>query len=182
MAKSAEVRDTEGTELGTKEMADIPSNAGPGVRVKTVRIEADVVINRLVEEVFAYSSNPENNVKWQVHCRGSVITSEGPIGVGTTYTDEVQFLGRRIKQIFEITEYEPNRKVSQKSISGPMGVKGSLTWESVEGGTKVAVGGEAEPRGLWRLIPKGTIAREGKKEWEASFAKLKGLLEAPSAS
>ena len=148
--------------------------------VKTVRIEADVVINRPVEEVFAYSGNPENNVKWQVHRRGSVITSEGPIGVGTTYTDEVQFLGRRIKEIFEITEYDPNRKVSQKSISGPMGVKGSLIWESVEGGTKVAVVGEADPRGLWRLI-KPMIAREGKKEWESSFAKLKALLEATSA-
>ncbi len=153
-----------------------------GVRMKTVRIEADIVIDRPVEEVFAYLSNPENYVKWEVHCRGSEVTSEGPIGVGTTYSDEVQFLGRRIKQIFEITEYEPNRKLSQKTISGPMGATGSFSFESVEGGTKVTIVGEADPRGLWRLIPKGTMAREGKKEWEASFAKLKGLLEAPSAS
>ncbi|MEE9163867.1 MAG: SRPBCC family protein [Thermoplasmata archaeon] len=171
MANSFEVR--EGKGIGTKEMAERVVN--------TVRIEKDVVINRPVEEVFAYSSNPENYVKWEVHCRGSEITSEGPLGVGTTFTDEVQFLGRRIKQIFEITEYEPNRKVSFKSISGPMGATGSFTYESVEGGTKVTVVGESDPRGLWRLI-KPIMAREGKKEWESSLATLKDLLEETSAS
>ena len=43
------------------------------------RIELNVVINRPVEEVYAYMSNPENNAQWQSHCRGSVITSEGPL-------------------------------------------------------------------------------------------------------
>ena len=47
----------------------------------------------------------------------SVITSEGPLGVGTTFTDVAKFLGRRIESVWEITEYDPNRKVSLKSIS-----------------------------------------------------------------
>ncbi|MEE9283041.1 MAG: SRPBCC family protein [Nitrososphaerales archaeon] len=147
--------------------------------MKVVDLNVDVVINRPVEEVFAYMGNPENNVNWQSHCLGSVITSEGPIGVGTTFTDEIKLLGRRIKQIFEITEYDPNRKFSNKSISGPMGATGTYTFESVEGGTKVTVAGRVEPSGLFKLI-KPIIIREGKKEWESSLANLKGLLEATS--
>ena len=142
-----------------------------------VRFERDVVINRPVEEVYAYMSNPENNSQWQALCLGSAITSEGPIGVGTTFSDEIKFLGRRIKQIFEITEYDSNRKVSFKSISGPMPAKGSYTYESVKGGTKVTVVGEADPRGLFKLA-KPIIAREGKREWETSLANLKDLVEA----
>lgn len=101
-------------------------------------VDLTVVINRPIQEVFAYMGNPENNKNWQSHCLGSVITSEGQTGVGTTFTDEVRFLGRRIKQIFEITEYDPNRKFSTKRISGLMGVKGTYAFESVEGGTKVS--------------------------------------------
>ena len=142
-------------------------------------VDLTVVINRPVQEVFAYMGNPENNKNWQSHCLGSVITSEGPTGVGTTFTDEVRFLGRRIKQIFEITEYDPNRRFSTRSISGLMGVKGTYTFESVEGGTKVSVVGGAEPSGFFNLI-KPIISREGKKEWETSLANLKGLLEATS--
>jgi len=109
-----------------------------------------------------------------------VKTSEGPIGVGTTFTDEIKLLGRRIKQIFEITEYDQNRKFSIKSISGLMGSTGTFAYESVEGGTKITIVGEAEPSGFFKLI-KPIIAREGKKEWETSMANLKGLLEATSA-
>ena len=141
------------------------------------RIELNVVINRPVEEVYAYMSNPENNSQWQSHCRGSVITSEGPLSVGTTFTDVIKFLGRRIESIWEITEYDPNRKVSFKSTSSPIPAKGGYTYGSVEGGTKVTVVGEVEPGGLLKLA-KPIIVREGKSEWETSLANLKHLLEA----
>ena len=140
-------------------------------------IELNVVINRPVEEVYRYMSNPENNSQWQSHCLGSVITSEGPIGVGTTFTDVIKFLGRRIESIWEITEYDPNRKLSSKSIKSPIPATGGYTYESVEGGTKVTVVGEVEPGGFFKLA-KPIIAREGKREWETSLGNLKDLLEA----
>ena len=135
------------------------------------------MINRPVEDVYAYMSNQESNSQWQAHCLGSVITSEGPIGVGTTFTDVIKFLGRRIESIWEITEYDPNRKVSFKSIKSPIPAKGGYTYESVEGGTKVIVVGKVEPGGFFKLA-KPIIALEGKREWQTSLANLKDLLEA----
>ena len=142
-----------------------------------VSIELYVVINRPVEEVYAYTSNPENNSQWESHCLGSVITSEGPTGVGTTFSDVIKFLGRRIESIWEITEFDPNKKVSLKSIKSPIPAKVGYTYEDVEGGTKVTVVGEVELGGLFKLT-KPFIVREGKKEWETSLANLKDLLEA----
>ena len=142
-----------------------------------VRVELNVVINRPVEEVYAYTSNPENNSQWQSNCLGAVITSEGPTGVGTTFSDGAKFLGRRIESTFEITEYDPNRKVWFKTTSGPIPAKAGYTYESVEGGTKVTFGCEAEPGGLFKLA-KPIIVREIKREWETSLANLKDLLEA----
>ena len=141
-----------------------------------IRLEKSVVIDRPVEEVYAYMSNPENNLQWQAHCRGSSITSEGPSGVGTTFDDEARMLRWRIVSTWEITEYEVNSKVSFKSTSGPMRSKGGYTYESVDGATKVTFVGEAQLRGLFKLA-QPILAREAKKEWETSFANLKDLLE-----
>ena len=97
--------------------------------------------------------------------------------MGTTFSDVVKFLGRRIESIWEITAYEANRKVSFKSTSSPIPAKGGYTYESVAGGTKVTFGGEVEPGGFFKLA-KPIIALEGKREWKSSLANVKDLLEA----
>ena len=62
-----------------------------------VRVQTSVVISRPVEEVFEVVTNFEKNAQWQPRCLGAKQTSEGPIGVGTTFTDGAQFLGRRLE-------------------------------------------------------------------------------------
>ena len=102
----------------------------------------------------------------------------GPIGVGTTFTDVIKFLGRRIESIWEITEYHPNRNVQFKATSGLFSTaKGGYTYKSVEGGTKVTFVGDVELSGLLKLATP-IIAYEGKREWRTSIANLKDLLEA----
>jgi uncharacterized membrane protein len=100
------------------------------------KIEASLVINRAIEEVFAFAGNVENNPQWQSGVLEARVTSEGPIGAGTTYRYVSQLLGRRIETDGEITEYEPNRKYSFKSISGPFPIEGGFTFEAAEGGHK----------------------------------------------
>ena len=50
-----------------------------------VKIEVSAVIDRPVEDVFAFMSNPENDPQWQSDTAETKITSQGPMGVGTTY-------------------------------------------------------------------------------------------------
>ncbi len=83
-----------------------------------LNIEKSVVINRPLEEVFAFVSAGENWSQWAAELVETRKTSEGPLGVGTTYTHVAQMLGRRIENGYEVTEYEPNSKVSMKATSG----------------------------------------------------------------
>ena len=69
------------------------------------KFESSIVINRPVEEVFALLSNQENNPKWQAESLEVKKTSDGPIGVGTTFHSVGQFLGRRVEGEYEVTEY-----------------------------------------------------------------------------
>jgi len=85
-------------------------------------------------------------------------------------------LGRKIELTSEVIEFEPNKIMRIKSISGPIPFKASITFELVHGGTKVNFQAEAEPTGFFKLA-EGMFAGSLRKDLEASFNKLKELLE-----
>lgn len=141
------------------------------------RIEASVVIDRPIDEVFEFVSNPENDSQWQSGVLESGQTSEGPMGVGATSREVRQFLGRRIESTVEITEYEPKRKIGFKSTSGPIPFKVAYMFEPVEGGTKLSTVGEAEPGGFFKMA-EPIAMRMFEREMKGNFANLKDILEA----
>ena len=53
----------------------------------TIQQEHTVVIDRPIEEVFAFVTDPDNVSLWQSTSLETEQTSEGPVGVGTTFRD-----------------------------------------------------------------------------------------------
>lgn len=140
------------------------------------RAEFSVVINRPVEDVFAVISNPNNNPKWQSGTLEGKQTSPGPIGVGTTVRFVRMFLGRRIENEQEITEFEPNRRFAAKGTK-PFPGQMSVTVERIEGGTRVRATMEAEPSGFFKLA-EPLVIRVFKRQIQSDFENLKDLMEA----
>lgn len=146
-------------------------------------IEASVVINRPIEEVFAFVTDFKKMPLWMSDLVEAKQTSDSPVGVGTTASAVANPLGRRIENTQEVTEYEPNRKFAFKSTSGPVASKDNYTFDSVAGGTKITRMAEAEMTGFFRLA-KPLATRMLNRQFETNFANLKDLLEAqaqPSA-
>jgi len=139
--------------------------------------EVTTTIDRSVEDVFAVVSNFEHNAKWSSATIEDKITSPGPIGVGTTAHLVSKFLGRRIESDAEITEFEPNRRISMQSTSGSFPFRGSLALEPVEGGTRVNATFEVEPGGFFKLA-EPLVTRMAERQFESDLANLKDLLEA----
>jgi len=110
-----------------------------------VKFEVSIVINRPLEEVFAFLSNLENNLKWRPGQIEAKKTSAGPIGVGTTYRTINNVLGLRIEGEAEVTEYVPNRQYTSKSKSGYFPFVARRIFEPVEEGTRVSFVFEGEP-------------------------------------
>ncbi len=143
-----------------------------------VKIEISTVIKRPTEEVFAVMSNAENILKWQSGTIEAEKTSDGPIGVGTTWRTVSRFLGRRLESAeSEFTEYELNRKLAFKSKSGPIQFEVWMTFEHVEGGTRINTKFEAEIGGFFKLA-EPLVVSMGKRQLEGDFANLKDLMEA----
>ena len=144
-----------------------------------VKIEVSTVINRPLEEVFAFMSNPENDPQWQSETSETELTSQGPVGVGSTYRDVGFFLGRRIESVYEFTEFEPNKKFSLKTTSGPLPIEATISYEALEEGTQVNFLAQGEVGGFFK-VAEPLVSRMAQRTWVANYANLKDLLETES--
>ncbi len=143
------------------------------------RMEVSVVIDRPVQEVFAYVTNPANDPRWQSAVLESGFVGEGPAGVGAKVREVRQLMGRRMESVAEVTAYEPNAKIGLRSTSGPVEYEAWYTLEPTDAGTKLTIVGEADVGGFFKLA-EGLVARQFEKEMQTALAALKDILEAQS--
>jgi hypothetical protein len=80
--------------------------------------ELSIVLDRPIEEVFGFLTNLENDLKWRREWVEAVKTSEGPIGIDSTFRLVGEFLGRKIPTTYEVIEYEPNRSAAMPLLAG----------------------------------------------------------------
>lgn len=146
-----------------------------------IKIKKSAVINRPVEEVFAYVTDVENEPQWIGEVAEVRKTSDGPVGVGSTYDNIVHFLGRRIVDPHEVVQYKPNRKFGFKSHSGQISFEGIETFEpTADGATRFTFVATGETGTLFKLA-EPIVSRMINRQWEANVANLKELLEAQSS-
>ena len=141
-----------------------------------IKVEKGVIINRPIEEVFAYVGDQTNAPQWQSGVVEVRRTTEGPLSVGTTHTFVRNFMGRRMEASNEYVTYEPNKIITFKSTSGPVRFEASYLFESTAEGTKLTSRIEMHAAGLFGLA-EPLIAAGLRREMKAAFGVLKDLLE-----
>ena len=142
-----------------------------------MRVEKHIDIDRTAADVFGFVSDQLNAPVWQRGLLEVERLTDGPIGVGTRHTFVRKVAGRRLEADNEYYEYEPNRKVAFRFISGSTSGGGSYQVEPVSPSrTRLTTSVEMHPTGLARLTePLVSIAI--KREVDANLATLKELLE-----
>jgi hypothetical protein len=141
-----------------------------------ITVEVSEIINRPIEEVFAFVADNRNDVRWQDGLIEVKLTPDGPVGVGTQVHEVRKFMGRRIESTRVITEFIPNRKSAGKSLDGPTQVEGYLAFEPVEGGTKVTQHMEMQSTGFM-AVAEPLVASGLRRSLTGAFGDLKDLLE-----
>lgn len=71
------------------------------------RFELKTVVDRPIEEVFAFLADGENDPKFSSRVLEISKQTGGPTGVGTVYASTVKDAGVKTKREFELTEFEP---------------------------------------------------------------------------
>jgi uncharacterized protein YndB with AHSA1/START domain len=139
-----------------------------------------VIIRRPVSEVFAFVADGENASKW----RSGVLDARrvSGSGVGAIYRQGVRGPGgRRIAADYEVTAYEPNRRLAFKTIAGPVRPNGEFSFEETDDGTKVSLSLDAELTGIKKLLLGGAVQKSMETEVKALENIEAAMAERPSA-
>jgi uncharacterized protein YndB with AHSA1/START domain len=140
-----------------------------------VKFEISTHINRPVSEVFKYMSDPTKLPEWNTVVEEAT-PSETPVKLGTKIAVKARFLGRKIDSPSVVTEYELNKRYTNKSEK-PFALTITNTFEAEGGGTKVVAIFDGEPGGFFK-IGEPILARIAKKQFQTQLETAKELLEA----
>lgn len=140
-----------------------------------IEVEKSIVINRPVEEVFAFISNLENEHLWSSASSAEYLEG-GPGEVGSTARLVATFLGRDIESILKTTYYEFNHKMSFEVIEGMVTGNGWREVKVVGNATQVTQRMNLEFGSVFRAM-KWVLKPTLQKQMEGDLKKLKALLE-----
>ena len=146
-----------------------------------VKIIDSTIIDRPVEEVWSFVSDPGNDPKWYQGTAEVRQRSEGPTAVGTTYEAVIQFRGRSLVAGARCIVLNPDKEVTWKFTSGLM-KRSTDSWRMEpidETSTRLTRVFDMRVSGFWRLI-QPIVARGTKRAHEAEIHNVKRILEGES--
>ena len=124
--------------------------------------ELHIVVNRPIEEVFNFLADIRNETAWNPRVVRLEKTSDGPIGVGTSFEGVYQGLGTLRTQLVAV---ERPARFSFRSTGPRMGLAGTFVLNA-----------DLTPRGPFRLLVplmRPVLARQN----ASAAARLKAALE-----
>ena len=140
----------------------------------TSEFAASVLVNRRVEDVWRFISDPMNAAVWGRGVSDIVVTSSEPVGLGSTLT--LSMSGSKMGA--RIFRFEAGQTLTLEFTSGPVkGTKLTYSVESIGGNTRLATDLEMRLNGVWKIMyPVLTRRRIRDREW--GIANVKRILEA----
>lgn len=144
-----------------------------------MRFVNTVDVGRPAEEVFAYLADFENVPEWNYAIESTTKLSGGPVGVGTAYR-QVRTIPSRSEERFEVTAFEPDRRLAIKGTLGPFASELDYRIEPTATGTRVTNEVDLKPKGILGVV--GRLASSRIKDAVArNLGELKRLLETGGA-
>ncbi|HJS20483.1 MAG TPA: SRPBCC family protein [Anaerolineales bacterium] len=141
-----------------------------------MKFDLSTDIYRPLTQVFAFVTTPENDFHWQYGTIMSDKISRGEMGVGTLFRVVGHLMGRRVESVYEVTEFEANKRYGFKSLSGLMDLHTLYTFEIMKGSTRIYHSAQislSEPSKSNPTMAEKTI----KKEYRENLGLLKDILE-----
>jgi uncharacterized membrane protein len=140
-----------------------------------MKIKHSVIINKPIEEVFAYVTHLDNEILWQPQIQKVYMTCDSSLCKGATFVEIRQTFGRRFEWVFQVTLFEDNKRYCIETISGTIPYKGCRIFEAVDGGTKVTEAGELETNGFFKIF-NPLLVLISRRPLAVAYKKLKYLL------
>jgi uncharacterized protein YndB with AHSA1/START domain len=142
-----------------------------------IAFETSTRIDRPIEEVFSYVSDPLNFPRWNSAVQAVRKTSAGEDGASSTYLMERQLPTGRAANELEVVASERPREFVIRATAGPTPFLYRYRFSAEDDETVIQLDAEVKLSGPTALL--GQLARRAvKKGVDDNFATLKQILEA----
>lgn len=106
------------------------------------RIERQTTISAPVATVFSYLADFPHHGEWAAHPLRIEQTSEGPVGVGTTFASVGHQMGKDHKDEVKVTEYVPNSNIAFEAVGDSGQLRHHILLQEEGQGTRLTKGME----------------------------------------
>jgi len=143
------------------------------------RFEGTAVVDRPIDQVFAFLADGTNDPKFSPRVLEIAKTTDGPVGVGTVFKSTVKDAGMKTNREFEITEFESPTRIrwaerAKNQVTAP---EGGYDLAPEGSGTRVTVHNVLEGHGIGKLI--APLALRSARKGADQFAQaIKAAVEA----
>jgi uncharacterized membrane protein len=144
-----------------------------------MEIEDSVFVSSPRQAVFRFAARPENMPLWNPAVRESKVI--GRLKAGASVVQFIELFGRRFETTYEVTCYEPFRRVTYSSTGGPIEIKGTMEFSTEPGGTMVRWIVWGDCRGFFR-VGQSILMGLGRREMRECLGRLKRALEEVEAA
>lgn len=142
-----------------------------------VDVLSETIINRPLQEVCSFASNPDNAPRWYVNIKSAEWQTPKPLVVGSRIAFVAHFLGRKLSYVYEITEWQEGKRLVMRTAQGPFPMETTYAWEAIDNArTRMTLRNCGTPAGFSKLLAPLMIPamkRANKKD----LALLKQILE-----
>lgn len=141
-----------------------------------MKFEKSIVVNAPPDKVFAYVSDLTNTTEWGTFTTAIRQTSQGPIGVGSTFEADGKQFGKHTDTAV-VTEYVPGKKVAFETKGDTGHVRNWFALEEEGGGTRLSKVLEFIKPALLTRFAFPILMVVGPKALTNDLAKIKQILE-----
>lgn len=143
--------------------------------MRPVAFANTIAIDRAPAEVFAYLAAFENIPRWNYAIAETRKIGDGRVGVGTRFR-QTRTIPNRAEEYFEVTEFEPERRIAIRGDIGPF--SGDITYllEDTRTGTALTNTCTLQARGAKGLLAP-LLTRQVSSAVAANLDVLRQLLE-----
>ncbi len=135
-----------------------------------------VEVRRPVEDVFAVLTDVTLTGRWYPARVEEWWRTPPPHGIGSVRRARVTLLGRASENDAVVTAYEPPRRAAMKGLSSSAPFEITLTFEPIEGGTRVNVESVFHLRGVMRAVGPLFVGPY-ERGWDRGLGTLKRMME-----
>jgi len=139
-------------------------------------LTTSTMIEAPIKRVFDYMSTPENDFQWQYGTLATASITNPQNQMGVYFRSIGHLMGHRNLGTYQVVESSKNMKYRIKSISGPLYLQTTYTFESVGNNTKIGISIRVGAINIFHMDER-ILGRRMKQQLKENLTALKAILE-----